>query len=100
MLQAKHSQTSWVGCRGKVGCKGATPLHPGTASISAAGDGALKAVRQFITSGSFSDVMDLKAGEISPVGKVAILNTRSFLKITPRYQNAEFMEDCVLGMAL
>ena len=44
--------------------------------------------------------MDLKAGEISPVGKVAILNTRSFLKITPRYQNAEFMENCVLGIAL
>ena len=89
-----------MGCRGKVGCKGVAPPRPGMASISAAGDSALKAMRQFITSGSFSDVMDLKAGEISPEGKVAVLNTWSFRKITPHYQNTEFMENCVLGIAL
>jgi len=53
------------------------------ASISAAGDSPLKATGQFITSGSFSDVMDLKAGEISPEGKVAVLNTWSFRKNHP-----------------
>lgn len=44
--------------------------------------------------------MGLKAGEISPEVKVTVLNTGSFGKITPHYQNTEFMEDCVLGMAL
>lgn len=44
--------------------------------------------------------MGLKAGEISPEVKVAVLNIGSFGKITPCYQNTEFMEDCVLAMAL
>ena len=49
MLQAKHSQSSQVGCRGKVGCKGAatSPPPPRTASISAAGNAPLKVIRQF-----------------------------------------------------